>query len=202
MALTIDTSICNMALSHLGISKEIATVTERSAEANACRRYYEPSLEEMLRDFVWPFATQFPTLALVATAPTTEWDFSYRYPTECLKFRRILSGTRNDTRATRVPYRIISDSSGRLILTDEATAVAEIGIKVEDPTLYPPDMKMAFSLLIAHYAAPRLTNGDPNKLGKRAMELYLYEVSKAECSSANEEQAEEEPDSSLIDARN
>ena len=48
--------ICNMALSHLGQSKPISSITERSAAARACNRFYDTALEEVLRDFAWPFA--------------------------------------------------------------------------------------------------------------------------------------------------
>ena len=55
-----------MAISHLGVGKEIENFdTENSEEANACRRFYRVALEASLRDFSWPFATQNITLALI-----------------------------------------------------------------------------------------------------------------------------------------
>lgn len=84
-----STEISNMALSHLAISREIAALdTERSQEAQACRRFYETVRKTVLRDYPWPFATKFATLALVEDDPNSEWDFSYRYPSDCLNARR------------------------------------------------------------------------------------------------------------------
>lgn len=199
------TSICNMSISHLAISKEIANVdTERSAEASSCRRFYEPTLEEALRDFPNPFLTKKEPLALVDDLRTTdgeEWAFSYRYPVDCSKAIRILSGTRNDDENSRVPFRIMKDSEGALIMTDKEDAVLEYCEKSEEPDKWQPDFVMAFSLLLAFYIAPRLTAGDPFKLGERAYRAYLLSINKARVNSLNEQQPEQEPDSGYITAR-
>jgi len=94
-----DTALCNLAISHLGSSSEIANVeTERSKEAAACRRFLSDTKREAFRDLKPPFATVIETLSLVEEDPNSEWSFSYRYPTDCSFFLRILSGTRNDSR--------------------------------------------------------------------------------------------------------
>ncbi len=196
------TAIANLAISHLGIGKEIANLdTERSAEAQACRRFYETAREITLRDFAWPFATKINELGLVEEDPNDEWAFSYRYPTDCLTVRRILSGIRNDNRQSRVPYRVTRDSSGLLIYTDMEDAELEYTIDETDVSRFPADFVMALSFLLATYTAPRLTGGDPFKLGPRAMELYQLELSKARATAANEEQAEELPDAEMIRVR-
>ena len=89
--------IWNTALSHLGISKEVASVDESSAEAKACRRFYDTTIKAVLKDYSWPFASKIATLNLITANPNDEWAYSYRYPSDCLFFRRILSGNRNDT---------------------------------------------------------------------------------------------------------
>ncbi len=60
---------------------------------------------------------------------------------------------------------------------------------------------MAFSFLLASYIAPRLTGGDPFKMGSRAIELYQYEIGKAKSTALIEEQDEELPDSEYIRTR-
>lgn len=195
--------ICNLALSHLGIGKEIATFdTERSEEAAACRRFYDQALEQTLRDFAWPFATRTAELALVEEEPTSEWAYSYRYPANCVLVRRIPSGTRNETRQSKTPYRVASDATGRLIYTDKEDAEVEYTYNVVDPSLYPIDFVMALSLRLAVYIAPRITKGDPFKLRNETLSLYNYEISKAQAGSGNEEQPEEEPESEFVRARN
>jgi hypothetical protein len=200
MAAKVD--ICNLALSHLGIGKDLTDVdTDAGQEALACRRFYSTALEKVLRDYDWPFATVIEALALVEEDPNDEWAFSYRYPSGALKFRRILSGQRNDTRQSRVPYRLISDSQGRLILTDAEQAEGEYTANVTDPALYSPDFVIALSYLLGGFIAPRLTAGDPYKLGEKSLRMYEYEISKARANAANEEQPDELPDAEMIIAR-
>lgn len=197
-----NTEICNLALGHLGIGKSIVSLdTERSEEANSCRRFYDLALERSLRDFNWPFSKRLATLALVSENPNEEYDFAYRYPTQCVKIHRILSGSRNDSRQTRVHFTIGSDSSGQLIYTDQPDAVVWYSYLETDPDKYTPDFVMALSYLIAHYVAPALTAGDPFKMGERAFQQYAMEISRAQSNALMEEQPEEVVQSELIRAR-
>lgn len=196
------TGICNMSISHLAVSKEIGNVeTERSAEASACRRFYQPALDEALRDFPNPYLTVIQPLALVETDPNDEWAYSYRYPADCSKAIRILSGIRNDSPDTKVPYRIIKDSQGALILTDKENAELEYSQESTDPNIWAADFVMAFSLLLAFYIAPRVTAGDPFKLGERAYRAYVISIAKARANAVGEQQDEPAPDSDSIRAR-
>lgn len=195
-------NLCNMALSHLGVGKEIASLdTERSEEAAACRRFYDQVIEETQRDFAWSFTSVIDDLALVSSNPNEEWAYAYRYPSACKRFRRILSGARNDSRQSRVPHRIIKDGSGQLILTDMVSAKGEWYELVTDPTKFPPDYKMAASFLLAFYIAPRVTGGDPFKLGERAGRMYQAWIEKARSNNENEQQPDEEPEAENIRAR-
>lgn len=194
--------IANMALSHLAIGKEIANFeTENSEEARAIRRFYEIAKDVTLRDFPWPFATRQGILALIAIEPTTEWGYSYRYPSDCLYVRRILSGIRNDSRQSRAPYKIAQDDSGLILYTDQQDAEIEYTVRADSPNLYPSDFVLAFSYYLAHLTAPRLTGGDQFKLGAMALKLYSFEIGRAVSRSFNEEQVEEPVESEYIRAR-
>lgn len=197
-----EVSICNMALSHLGVAKEIANLeTESSQEAAACRRFFVEARDNTLRDYPWPFATKIADLALVEEDPNDEWQYSYRMPSDALRLNRILSGLRNDNAQSRVPYRVVRDDVGLLIYTDQEDAEIEYVMRETDPTRYPADFRMALSLRLAAYIAPRLTAGDPYKLGDRALNLHRLEIQKAEASAVNEEQAEQLPDSEFMRER-
>lgn len=197
-----ETEIANLALSHLGTAKEIANLeTEQSQEASACRRYYDISRDATLRDFPWPFATKIIAVGLVEEDPNDEWDYSYRVPSDCVKVRRILSGDRVDNVDTQEPYRIVHDDSGALIYTDKEDAEIEYTLRVEDPGLYPSDFTMALSYRLAMYIAPRLTAGDPYRLGDKVMRLYEIEISRARATSVNEERIEKLSESEFMKAR-
>lgn len=198
----LSTEIANLALSDLGTGAEIAVLeTENSTEAEVMRRFYPLSVQVTLRDFPWSFANAYATLALVSEDPNDEWGYAYRYPSDCVLLKKILSGVRNDTRKTKVPYEIGKDASGMLIYTDKALAQVKYTALVTDPSKFPPDFKLAVAHRLAAYAASRLCGEDPFKQGPRAMELYLFEISTAKASNSNEQQDEEEPDSEFINSR-
>ena len=194
--------IVNMALSHLGSGKEIANfTTEKSEEAAAARRFYDTALGFVLRDFPWPFATRYVALGLVEADPVSEWAYSYRYPSDCKYLRKIPSGIRNDYRASRVPYIIASDDTGRLIYTDQQNAEIVYTVGVTNTALYPDDFVLAFSFYLAKLMAKRLTAGDPFKLGDKAMADYLNVLSTAVSRAFHDQQEEEAAEVEFIRER-
>lgn len=202
MASKSKTAICNLALSHLGVSKEIGNITtEKSASASACRRFFDDAQDEVFRDFVWPFANKYNTLGLVAENPNNDWAFSYRYPSDCRRLIKILSGVRKDSRQTLVKYEIGIDDSGKLIFTDQGEAVVKYISFVSNISFYPTDFIMALSLLLASYIAPRVTAGDPTKLGERALRNYIRSRAKAEANALNERAEDEPVEAEVIRAR-
>lgn len=194
-------AICNYALGHLGISTEIQDIAERTKEAAACRRFYDQVIEELLRDFPWSFATTFDTLALVATQPNADWLYSYRLPAACVRFRRILSGVRVDSWATRIPYRLARDSQGPVILTDLPDAQGEWTARITDESQFPADFAECAALYLAGLIAPRVTKGDDFKLGDRALKLYQFRRDAAWANQASELAADQDTSNSFLEAR-
>jgi len=196
------TEISNLAISHLGIGKEIANLdTEQTEEASACRRYFESAKKATLSDLDWTFATKFAVLNLIESEPNEEWNFSYRYPSDCINMRRILSGQRQDTQKTRVPYRISADSAGRIIYTDKENAEIEYTKNVTDPGLFSAEFALALSFRLASYIAPRLTGGDPFKMKQEMLAQYEIELGRAKKKNMNEETADILPESEMITIR-
>jgi hypothetical protein len=200
--LATKTEICNLALAHLGSTKFVADVdTEQSTEASLFNRFYELARRQTMADAPWPFASQIDALGLVEEDPNDEWGFSYRYPSGAVTFKRILSGSRTDTRQSRVSFKESSDITGRLILTDAVDAEGEWTADIDDTSLFTDAFTMALSYRIAVYMAPSLTAGDPFKLGASAFQLYQLEVGRAQANAANAEQPDEDPDAEYIRGR-
>lgn len=196
------TEICNMAISHLGIGKEIANVdTEQSEEASACRRFYESAKKATLADHTWAFASKEAVLGLITASPTDEWDFSYRYPVDCVDMRRIKSGLRTDTSKSRVPYKILKDDSGLVIYTDQEDAEVEYTVNIEDPEFFSAEFSLALSFSLAGYIAPRLTGGDPFKMKEEMLGQYALELGRAKKKAMNEETPDQKPESEFITTR-
>ena len=98
-------TVCNMALSAVGATSQIASLTEQSAEALACNLHYEQTLRELLSIHNWPFARANAALAVLQaragtpenptgatlTEPERPWSYAYGYPSDCLKPRYIMN---------------------------------------------------------------------------------------------------------------
>lgn len=196
------TEICNLALGHLCVSTTLTDVdTETSKEAKVCRRFYEEVRNATLRDFNWPFATKIADLGLVEEDPNDEWSYSYRYPSDCINMRKILSGVRNALPEDRVPFKIGRDDSGRLIFCDMDDAQAEYTMLITAPEEYPPDFVFALSYHLAIMIGPSLVGTDPMKVIDRCERMYSYLNSKAMAQAANEEMPDTLPESEFIKAR-
>lgn len=208
--------IANQALRHLGNSEQITGLTENSANAAACSAFYDTTRDEVLREFNWPFARRYATLVLVggtATVPVTmDWQYSYRVPTDCLKARRLLPGTRLDVPETRWSFSIGGDSTGGLLYTEmpyvAATATTpqlpqlEYTAEITAEARFPADFAQAFACKLAFYLSPALTQGgDQFKLGQRALGMYSQLLAQAEANAMNEQQPDPAPESEFIRTR-
>lgn len=201
------TEIANMALSHLGVGTDITDLdNEPSAEALACRRFYDNTLDEVLRIAPWPFASAFADLGLITSFedddhPTDEWDYAYQVPSDCLFIRRIVSGSRVDTNSSLVEFKLVNAASGTVIYTDQDSACVEYTRRLTEVNRYPSDFVTALSFRLAAYIAPRVTGGDPFKMSERALQFYSLATSIAEATAFNEERNNFEPLSDLARAR-
>lgn len=208
---TTQLAVANMALAHLAIGKSIAAMDEANQPARTMTQFYAQARDETLRAFDWPFATKFATLATVA-GPTprasVDYLYSYTYPSDCIRARRLRNQPRRpDVRVARVPF-IVTQG---LILTD----VEPIDATTEFPafpqleytvvvaeTLWPSDFAQALARLLAWYGAPTLTAGDPHKLGQRSLGEYDRLVRSAWNSNMNEREEDiDEPECSFLTAR-
>lgn len=195
-----EVSIANMALSHLQVGRTISSLAEQSEEAEACNAFYEVARDAVLRDFAWPVATRIVQLELVEEDPNSEWAYSYRYPRTCLFFRRILSGTREDTVSTKVDYQISSDDEGKLVFTDQDDAEAEISVLYDEAGHFDADFALALSWRLAFYIAPRVSKSSAQA---SLWNAYKMELAQAAANAANESpRPARRPESEFINARN
>ncbi len=155
-----------------------------------------------MRDFNWPFAKKFADLALVEEEPNDgEWGYSYRYPSDCLMTRRILTGDRNPSRDTEAKFIEGADDAGSLIYTDIEDAGLEYTYLNEVVTRYPDDFVMALAMRLAAHIAPQVTGGDPFKLGLQCLQKYRLEIGMAVANSLNSQRPDEPPAAESIRAR-
>lgn len=155
MASAVD--ICNLALSHIGADAVVTSLSppDGSVESGHCARFLPVVRQAALAAHQWSFARKRVELALV-TNDSTEWDYKYQVPSDCLRAWQVLSGDDADA-----PERgsALFDKFGDKLFTNQDEAVLIYGADVTDTTQYPADFVTALGMLLAGYLAGPLIKG-------------------------------------------
>lgn len=188
MATINPVKIGNMALSHVGVSSFIETLSEDSVEANQISLWYDFSREQALEMLDWNFARKRQTLATHSDDPPDGvWSYRYQYPADALKVRTLVNPAGKD--ADAIPFEIENseDGSNKTILTDLDEAVVVYTFKLQDTSLFSPMFVEALSFLLAHHIAFALTGNPETK--KELLQAYFSITRVAQAYIANEGQA-------------
>jgi len=187
------TEICNLAIRHIGGSREIDDFdTDRTKEAAACRRFYPQALSQTYRDFKWPHAVRIVALAeLTSNDWDDEWPYAFRYPSVASRVWRIVSGTRSEGANEKIKFRVVGDDSGRVILTDESEPSIEYSVEDDVVEHYPADFVGCVAWRLASMLAPSVTKGLMS--AQECLQMYAMEAQRAGVNAANEEQPDEPP---------
>jgi hypothetical protein len=196
--MTSDVQICNIALGRVGCQQFINSLDDPTTEAAICKKIYGFTLERVLQDFPWQFATRYVDLQDVGS-PVSPWGYRYRYPNDCLQARRIVPP---GCGYTQVPFCVIADSesNGKAILCDQEAAVLEYTAHITLTGLFSPAFSNALAWAIAAEIATPLS-ADP-KYAQVANQTYVHTLAEAGALSFGESQQAPLPDGELIAARN
>ncbi len=195
-----QTNICNSAIMLCGIGNEIANIQERSPEAEACRQFYDSTLERLLVKLRLPSCTARYTLDLIEDDPSDEYLFSYGVPSDMLSPIRIVSGAIPETQDSRIPFIRISKDGVQCIWTNQDDAVLEYIFRFTNETQFPPLLAEAMEYALAAKIAPRLTV-DPAKLAGLVKFLDDQATQRARAAALNEIFPGNPPDSEFIRGR-
>lgn len=219
-----STQLCNLALSHLGISKQLVNLgTDVSAEASQCRLHYGGAVAQALRVYPWSFATRYASLALVAGTSAVpvnnDWQYAYRAPVNMKMARRIAvvgSGRKFD--AAPITFRKGTDATGDLIYSNmqndqrvdvDGSIIAsgvgvplqlEYTIRLDCPALVGDDL---FRDMVSYSLAVKIGTSlsrDEAQV-KFCAGMFDYCLREARATDANEQQTEKPGEASWIDAR-
>lgn len=199
--------IASFALTRIGVNQALASLDEfsadgkpPSAEAQVCSLWLDTCIERTLEAYDWPFARRIKALALVDENPSDEWDFSYKYPSDCIAARRVLpdGGSRygRDALDQQIPF--VRGQSGD-ILTQQEQAYLQYTARVIDPTKFSPAFTSAVAWLLAHEIAPALS-AKP-ELSDRCMQYYKASLTDSEAAAANESVGPPPDESEFVTAR-
>lgn len=188
-----------MALGHVGVTQAVESPTEQTVPAQECAKFWPAVLDAALADRWWPFATRIVDLALISDDYSDSWQYSYRFPTEAVTFRRI-EGDDGWPPGVRIPFRMESDDDGRLVVTDEADARGEVTWRITQAERLPEDFALAASFLLGHYLATPLARERP-QLRAMLLEQWKYARNTAWANHSNQQQAAAPRDADWITAR-
>lgn len=196
--------MANLALLRLGSSAMIADMSESSNEARVMTALWDVERDTVLSELPWPFATGYVALGLVAgtssVAVNDDWQYSYRYPSGCLKVRRITAAAMRRRPTDPPPFRVGRDGTGKLIYTNQADPVTvEYTVAVTAPGEFSAPFASMLAWRLAVMAAPALTRM-PQAV-TLANQFYQIERSAAMADALNEQQQEEQLDAESIRAR-
>jgi len=148
-----QTQLANLALTMMG-QKQIGIITEDKPTAIRCNNLWEPSWEAFLQSHDWKFARKLQALALDASEPPIDFEYSYTLPGDCLMPRALVDYNNPFTlRAGNTPKTF--DIVGGKLWTDVENAYLLYTANITDHNLMPPTIAMAF----ANYFAIQLCIG-------------------------------------------
>jgi hypothetical protein len=180
-----EVQICNMALSNIGVSAFIESMGEASLAAQTLSIWYAPTLDKVLSDIRWPFATKRAALQDIGSPPDG-WGYRYRYPNDCVFARGlVLPGMALLPEAVKIPFNVESDgANGKAIVTNEPEAILEYTMRFTETGLFPPPFVDAFAWALAARVAAPITS-DMAK-GEAAGNFYQMALRRAASNELSE----------------
>ena len=194
-------AICNLALDAIGTRSTISSLTERSPEAEACARQYEPALEAVLQAAHWNFARKQITMAVLKDGTVTPsqnvpvpWVYEYAVPNDMLQARYVMptavsqNSTFVGTPAVQYPITppvrfIVSsdeDTNGNpinVILTNQAQAILVYTYRCTNVNLFDAQFVRAFANYLGFLLCTPLT-------GDKALAKMAFQVADTTCKAA------------------
>lgn len=139
---------CNEALAEIGAGT-IASIDEPSVEAAACRRFYQPTVRDLIEMHDWGFAKRRVQLARLLNDRQAEWLYAYATPSDVASLVAIVPSD----------ARLLSEL-GPLRYAQEAdviyTNVARAMLEYTTQNIKPSDMTALFRRALVYELAARL----------------------------------------------
>ena len=145
-----EVSICNMALTRIGQSR-ISSLSQTGVLAELSNLYYEPTLNELLSAYEWPFAIRRVQLSASALDNLTAYTNMYQLPLTALRVLTMVSSE---------DYSDISDKweiEDDKFFTDTSPCFIKYISTILNPTKLPQPFVEALYLRIASKMVLKIT---------------------------------------------
>jgi len=190
--------VWNLAFLRIGHDANIQSEAEDSEERKVISKLWPTARDTALQAHTWGWAKTSATLALTGTA-IAGWQYSYRYPVDCVFARYINTGDRHKA-AVPFPFEVAYDgASGRLIWTDAKDAVLVYTASIDVVSVYPPMFVEALSYLLGAQLAMTITKSA--KVRQETFNAYSLVVAQARANEKSEEQTDPLKESPAISFR-
>jgi len=176
-------------MSALLLSKQFADIDTdlNSNEVKALNTHFENALTSTLSSLdIDSLSEPIPLELLADLGNQGPWQYVYKYPTRCAKFRRIQSGAVIDTSSTSIDKRVALYQGQKAIYTNEYAAVAECIVKDVSLAALSPSAGMAVAYKLAFLASPLVVGKGAAKLRDEVYRTYLLMLAEAQELDANE----------------
>lgn len=184
MLITTEVDLCNLALSHLGITEKIGSLDDTTTQAEQCKLLYETVRDGLLTGHDWSFATKVDAPDALTTVTHPRWTTFYAYPDDCLRLRRITSdGQAGPGQEFGIFLTKVEAANARVIGTT-GEAYLEYIARVADLALYPPEVTEALAWGLAVRLAPALSRNAG--LAQNALVMYQRALGAAMLADARE----------------
>jgi hypothetical protein len=184
--------VVNAALQHLGDNNAITNLsTDATPRGVAFRQHWATAVESVLRDYAWPFAKRYATLALIGGTSTdafnSDWQYVYRAPTRMVRALRVLEADQKDGHnPTPHPFEVGQDEAGPVIYTDLVDAELEYTTRPYCPASQGDVFfREALQWYLAALFAPTLSKNE--RTVADCLQMYRVKLGIGAASSANEE---------------
>ena len=86
-----DVDICNQAIGLCGSTQWIQSLTDQTTAARRCERFFQSSVEKVLRKHDWHCASTNVSLAQNTDTPTVTYEYAYALPFDCVRLVEVYS---------------------------------------------------------------------------------------------------------------
>jgi hypothetical protein len=199
MALTVI-KICNMALSHIGQSKTIASLDEVNPGAQQCKLLFDLSRDAVLRAHPWNFAEKIEALVLISGESILGWDYLYQKPAKCLNALAVLNAsTLTEPRPQKFKAVMSPLTNVQAIACNLEGAYLKYTKQVEDPAVWDSMFADLVSWHLAAALAVPITG--KNELALSCMQMFASKQPEAMRMNAGESQNTPEQSSEYVNSR-
>lgn len=211
-----QTDIINLAIFKLAQDKTITSISDEAKAARVFNRLWQPTVDLVLSDGIWPWAMKSQALALSSNDDTQGWGYRYSRPNDCLtawavtdesglRGLRVYGGLRgvglSQAQSLLVDFDQVHGDAETEILTDLQHARLVYTVRVTDTGRFPAHFVDALASRLAADGAGAIIGEVGLNAKPRLMQEYTLSRSLAAAHDYNESRNSIESDTPALLAR-